>query len=160
MYTGLIGLSDYVPLVNLFSVFFQIRDDYMNLQSTEYADNKGFAEDLTEGKFSFPVVHGVRADMSNRQILSESTRPPVLNPVMELRSTTLDVLQKKTQSMSLKSHTVEYLRNHTKSFVYTRSVLLNLHSQVEAEISRLGGNKGLSKILEVLNVPEEEAAQK
>jgi geranylgeranyl diphosphate synthase type 3 len=70
------------------------------------------------------------------------------------------VLQKKTQSMSLKSHTVEYLRNHTKSFVYTRSVLLNLHSQVEAEISRLGGNKGLSKILEVLNVPEEEASQK
>lgn len=49
----------------------------MNLQSTEYADNKGFAEDLTEGKFSFPVVHGVRADMSNRQILSESTRPSV-----------------------------------------------------------------------------------
>ena len=27
--------SDYVPLVNLISVFFQIRDDYMNLQSTE-----------------------------------------------------------------------------------------------------------------------------
>jgi len=43
----------------------------MNLQSTEYADNKGFCEDLTEGKFSFPVVHGVRADPSNRQILSE-----------------------------------------------------------------------------------------
>jgi hypothetical protein len=37
----------------------------------QYADNKGFAEDLTEGKFSFPVVHGVRADPSNRQILSE-----------------------------------------------------------------------------------------
>jgi geranylgeranyl diphosphate synthase type 3 len=63
--------SDYVPLVNLISIYFQIRDDYMNLQSTEYADNKGFAEDLTEGKFSFPVVHGVRADPSNRQILSE-----------------------------------------------------------------------------------------
>jgi geranylgeranyl pyrophosphate synthase len=60
----------------------------MNLQSTEvcsapsfelctqltgnqYTDNKGFCEDLTEGKFSFPVVHGVRADPNNRQILSE-----------------------------------------------------------------------------------------
>jgi len=32
--------------------------------------NKGFAEDLTEGKFSFPIVHGVRADQSNRVILS------------------------------------------------------------------------------------------
>lgn len=27
--------SDYVPLVNLIGVYFQIRDDYMNLQSTE-----------------------------------------------------------------------------------------------------------------------------
>ena len=27
--------SDFVPLVNLFGVYFQIRDDYMNLQSTE-----------------------------------------------------------------------------------------------------------------------------
>jgi hypothetical protein len=38
---------------------------------SKYADNKGFAEDLTEGKFSFPVVHGVRADTSNRQLLRE-----------------------------------------------------------------------------------------
>lgn len=78
--------SDYVPLVNLISIYFQIRDDYMNLQSAEvsprecadgvsltrrqYKDNKGFCEDLTEGKFSFPVVHGIRADPSNHQILS------------------------------------------------------------------------------------------
>ena len=27
--------SDFVPLVNLISILFQIRDDYMNLQSTE-----------------------------------------------------------------------------------------------------------------------------
>lgn len=31
--------SDYVPLVNLISVFFQIRDDYMNLQSAEVSAN-------------------------------------------------------------------------------------------------------------------------
>lgn len=30
-----VDISDYVPLVNLFGVYFQIRDDYMNLQSTE-----------------------------------------------------------------------------------------------------------------------------
>lgn len=63
--------SDYVPLVDLIGVFFQIRDDYMNLQADEYATNKGFAEDLTEGKFSFPIVHGVRANPSDRQLLSK-----------------------------------------------------------------------------------------
>lgn len=66
--------SDYVPLVDLIGVLFQIRDDYMNLQADEYATNKGFAEDLTEGKFSFPIVHGVRANPSDRQLLSTSRR--------------------------------------------------------------------------------------
>ncbi|KAI0757515.1 terpenoid synthase [Daedaleopsis nitida] len=90
---------DFVPLVNLFGVYFQIRDDYMNLQSTQYTANKGFAEDLTEGKFSFPVVHGVRADTSNRQILN--------------------VLQKRPTTPTLKRHTISYLRDHTRSFEYT-----------------------------------------
>lgn len=27
--------SDYVPLIQIFGIFFQIRDDYMNLQSTQ-----------------------------------------------------------------------------------------------------------------------------
>lgn len=81
-------LRDYVPLVNLIGVYFQIRDDLMNLYSKEvsplvihprstllmlykYNTNKGFAEDLTEGKFSFPVVHGIHANRTNRQILSK-----------------------------------------------------------------------------------------
>ncbi|EEB92134.1 hypothetical protein MPER_09404 [Moniliophthora perniciosa FA553] len=61
---------NYVPLVNLIGVYFQIRDDLLNLSSINYSTNKGFAEDLTEGKFSFPVVHGIWKDTENRQILS------------------------------------------------------------------------------------------
>ena len=49
-------------MVDLFSVFFQIRDDVMNLDSSDYAVKKGFAEDITEGKFSFPVVHSITTD--------------------------------------------------------------------------------------------------
>jgi hypothetical protein len=64
---------DYIPLVNLVGVYFQIRDDYLNLESTDYEANKGFAEDLTEGKFSFPIVHAIRSDTTNRQVLSAST---------------------------------------------------------------------------------------
>ncbi|WVQ79616.1 hypothetical protein IAT38_001716 [Cryptococcus sp. DSM 104549] len=127
---------DYVPLVNLVSVWFQIRDDYMNLQSTEYEANKGFCEDLTEGKFSFPVVHGVRADPTNRQILN--------------------VLQKKTTSVNLKVHTVEYLRDHTKSFAYTRKVLVELQRQILDEIRDLGGNGPLEKVVVGLSVDVQE----
>ncbi|KAK8073458.1 geranyl geranyl pyrophosphate synthase [Apiospora phragmitis] len=45
---------DFVPFVNVLGVLFQIRDDYLNLQSDLYTKNKGFGEDLTEGKFSSP----------------------------------------------------------------------------------------------------------
>ncbi|KAF7302585.1 hypothetical protein HMN09_00893000 [Mycena chlorophos] len=51
--------TDYMPLVNLIGVFYQIRDDYSNLRNQDYTSQKGFAEDLTEGKFSFPVVHDI-----------------------------------------------------------------------------------------------------
>lgn len=144
----------------------------MNLQSAEYEDNKGFAEDLTEGKFSFPVVHGVRADMGDRRILSEC--PPILplsamsgSPTLEVRGVKIrhtrtsgpetgltrpDVLQKKTTSHSLKHHTVEYLRHHTKSFAYTHDVLRKLEKQVRDEVERLGGNVVLEEILKKLGV--------
>ncbi|KAI0628363.1 terpenoid synthase [Trametes polyzona] len=123
---------DYVALVNLFGVYFQIRDDYMNLQSTQYTENKGFAEDLTEGKFSFPIVHGVRADTSNRQVLN--------------------VLQKRPTTPTLKIHTINYLREHTKSFEYTLDVMHDLEAQIRAEIARLGGNERLERIMDTLHV--------
>lgn len=123
---------DYVPLVNLISIFFQIRDDYMNLQSTEYTGNKGYCEDLTEGKFSFPVVHAVRADAGSRELLN--------------------ILQKRTTSYSLKSRAVDIMRTRTKSFEYTLGVLKTLERQVREEIARLGGNTALEAIVDALSV--------
>ncbi|KIJ51381.1 hypothetical protein M422DRAFT_58906 [Sphaerobolus stellatus SS14] len=123
---------DYVPLVNLFGIYFQIRDDYMNLQSSEYESNKGFAEDLTEGKFSFPIVHSVRSDTSNRRVLN--------------------VLQKRPTTPTTKRYVVEYMREHTKSFDYTLEVLRKLERQAREEIERLGGNPGLTVILDMLSV--------
>ncbi|KAH0829020.1 isoprenoid synthase domain-containing protein [Lanmaoa asiatica] len=128
-------ISDYVPLVNLIGVYFQIRDDYMNLQSTEYSQNKGFAEDLTEGKFSFPIVHGVRADQSNRVILN--------------------VLQKRPTTPTLKHHTISHLRNQTDSFSYTVKIMRALEQEVREEITRLGGNSQLEAILATLHVEDD-----
>ncbi|KAF7377699.1 hypothetical protein MSAN_00192900 [Mycena sanguinolenta] len=125
---------DYVPLVNLIGVHFQIRDDYMNLQSGEYSSNKGFAEDLTEGKFSFPIVHGINADKTNRQVLN--------------------TLQKRPRTPTLKIHAISYLDKHTQSFSYTLSVLSNLEMQIRAEVARLGGNKGLEAIVDALAVKD------
>ncbi|KAJ7450209.1 isoprenoid synthase domain-containing protein [Mycena latifolia] len=123
---------DYVPLMNLIGLFYQIRDDLMNLQSPVYSSTKGFAEDLSEGKFSFPIIHAMRADPENHEIL--------------------DVLQKRPATPTLKIRTIEYLREHTKSFEYTVSVLDKIEAQVRAEVARLGGNAALEKIVDALHV--------
>jgi len=124
---------DYVPLVNLIGIYFQIRDDYMNLQSDQYAVNKGFAEDLSEGKFSFPIVHAVRANTSNRQVLN--------------------VLQKRPSTPTTKRYVVDYMRDRTKSFQYTWKVLDTLERQAREEIRRLGGNPKLEALMDILAVP-------
>ncbi|XP_054918100.1 terpene synthase isoform X3 [Dermacentor andersoni] len=52
--------SDFSELIGTLGLYFQIRDDYANLVLKEYTDNKSFAEDLTEGKFSFPIIHAIQ----------------------------------------------------------------------------------------------------
>ncbi len=144
----------------------------MNLQSTEvsnlvsltripgsrklvpqYTSNKGFAEDLTEGKFSFPVVHGIRSDPSSRHILS--TNYQVIRPRNTTLTPSIDVLQKRPTTPTLKKHTINYLRDHTQSFAYTRSVMSTLEKQVYDEIHRLGGNHGLEQIMKALHVSDQ-----
>lgn len=49
-------------MANMLGIHFQIRDDYINLTSDDFHDKKGFAEDLTEGKFSFPIIHCIHSD--------------------------------------------------------------------------------------------------
>lgn len=66
----------------------------------------------------------------------------------------LDVLQKRPTTPTLKIHTIDYLKNETKSFAYTKSVLTNLEAQTRNEITRLGGNKGLEAIMDLLHVDE------
>ncbi|KAJ7510838.1 isoprenoid synthase domain-containing protein [Mycena galericulata] len=124
--------TNYVPVMNLIGVYYQIRDDLMNLQSPLYSNNKGFAEDLSEGKFSFPIVHSMRADTSNLEILN--------------------VLQKRPSTPTLKNHAIQYMKTQTKSFEYTLNVLERLEKQARAEVKRLGGNPGLDAILDVLHV--------
>ncbi|KAJ7815709.1 isoprenoid synthase domain-containing protein [Mycena olivaceomarginata] len=120
------------PVDNLIGIFYQIRDDLLNLQSPVYSNTKGFAEDLTEGKFSFPILHGVRADQSDTRIL--------------------DILKQRPTTPTLKSPVVEYLKTKTRSFEYTLGVLEKLENQARSEIARLGGNVGLERIIDALHV--------
>ncbi|KYN49999.1 Geranylgeranyl pyrophosphate synthase, partial [Cyphomyrmex costatus] len=62
--------EDFSSLIATLGLYIQIRDDYCNLCLSEYTENKSYCEDLTEGKFSFPIIHALRSNPDDRQIIS------------------------------------------------------------------------------------------
>ncbi|ORX58711.1 geranylgeranyl pyrophosphate synthase [Hesseltinella vesiculosa] len=125
--------GDYTHLVNLIGIYYQVRDDYMNLQSDKYSENKGFCEDLTEGKMSFPIIHAIRADTSNRQLMN--------------------IIAQKPTGVEIKKYALEIIER-TGSFAYVREFMKQKDQEAQEEIARLGGNPVLEKFLKALRVEE------
>ena len=122
---------DYSKILRLLGLHFQVRDDYGNLISTEYALNKTFAEDLTEGKFSFPIIHAIRSFPDDHRVIN--------------------ILRQRTNDLALKRFAVDVIVK-CGSMEYTKSVLVQLESEALAEIENLGGNPLLVKLFERLRV--------
>ncbi|GLE06483.1 hypothetical protein PINS_up015730 [Pythium insidiosum] len=113
--------TDFTPLLNALAVYFQIRDDYINLLDEAYMENKSFCEDLTEGKFSYPLILAIRAD-------EEDTR-------------LINILKQRTKNVELKRYGGRR----------TRAKLDGLLATIQQEIARLGGNPMLEKIVAALH---------
>ncbi|KAJ2726895.1 hypothetical protein GGI07_000223 [Coemansia sp. Benny D115] len=124
--------SDFSGLVNKIGAFFQIRDDYINLQSSEYENNKGYCEDLTEGKFSFVIVHAIRRGGEEGAQL-------------------MNILRQRTVDGNVKKYAVG-LMDRAGSFDYTRKYLEALEKDILDEINVHGGNTVLEQLVERLSV--------
>ncbi|KAF2438460.1 geranylgeranyl pyrophosphate synthetase [Karstenula rhodostoma CBS 690.94] len=108
---------DCAPLVSTIGLLFQILDDHLNLSATsEYQSLKGMCEDLTEGKFSFPVIHAIHADPSNRVIYN--------------------ILKQKTEDDEVKRYAVRYLEQKG-SFEYSKGVVDGLRGKAEKLIAEI-----------------------
>lgn len=116
---------DCVPLVNTIGLLFQVLDDYLNLNNKTYTERKGLAEDLTEGKFSFPVIHAVRADTENM--------------------TLLNILRQKTADDEVKRWAVGYM-DRMGSFRYCREVMEALRRRAEEKVSEVEVRVGVADL--------------
>ncbi|KAJ6070377.1 terpene cyclase [Penicillium canescens] len=128
--------QDCVLLVDLLGIIFQIRDDYQNLQSDLYTKNKGFGEDITEGKFSYPIIHSILSDPGNSQLMN--------------------ILRQKSEDEAVKRYTIQIIES-TGSFEYTRQKLVTLTAQARGMLDNLGDIKnasGLASILEFLELKQ------
>jgi geranylgeranyl diphosphate synthase type 3 len=113
-------------LCQLLSLLFQIRDDYCNLISKEYTNNKSYCEDLTEGKFSFPILHAVNTRETDTRVIH--------------------ILKQRTQDVDLKRYCVRLLHEFG-SIDYTHRTCVDLANQAYEEIDALGGNNYLRNII-------------
>lgn len=133
---------DYVPLVNNLGLYFQIRDDLINLADDEYMKSKSFCEDLTEGKFSFPIIHCIRSDKEGSSAAAQL----------------LSILKQRTDDVDVKRY-AQKLMLEAGSLRYTREKCSQLKEAIVKQIEELGGNQPLLKVIEMLDVQVEKIGQ-
>ena len=98
--------------------------------SDSYARSKSYCEDITEGKFSFPIIHAVRAQPSDTRLLN--------------------VLRMHTEDADVKRCAVRWLEQ-CGSMAYTRDALRGLVDRVLQAIEDLGGHEALSALVRTLD---------
>ncbi|CAF4078026.1 unnamed protein product [Adineta steineri] len=118
-------------LCQALTFLFQIRDDYCNLISEEYAQNKSCCEDITEGKFSFPVIHALNSHPHDSRLS--------------------DILKQHTDNIDLKREAV-HLLHEFGSIEYTRNTCLKLVNKCSELVGKLEGNLYLGMIINQLAV--------
>ena len=120
---------NYVELTSLLGLYFQIRDDYANLCLDEYFANKSFGEDLTEGKYNFPIIHAIKKYPKDNRLNN--------------------ILRQRTQDIDVKKYAIKILED-AGSFRYTRDQMRLLDNKIRAEIGKLNGNDVLLRVMDDL----------
>ncbi|XP_063906168.1 terpene synthase-like [Zophobas morio] len=116
-------------------LFFQICNDYISLGSRKYAELKVFGDDITEGVFTFPMIHGIRARPEDHRLM--------------------DILKQRTSDYEVKVRFVKLLEEFG-SLDYTLRSLKKLKSECVEEMKKIAVNLEMEKILDdALNYMED-----
>ncbi|KAK8818607.1 hypothetical protein WA538_003918, partial [Blastocystis sp. DL] len=127
--------QDYTHLLYLIGVFYQIRDDYINICSEKYAKEKCFFEDITEGKFSYPIIQCIHKNPSDHRLIN--------------------ILKQRTDKIELKLYAKKVIEEYG-CLEDTRLEALRLADEICDEIKRLGGNDQLENVVKMLTTDLEQ----
>jgi geranylgeranyl diphosphate synthase, type III len=116
-------------LCQCLALLFQIRDDYCSLMSAEYSQKKSYCEDLSEGKYSFIMIHALQTYPDDHRLAN--------------------LLKQHTYNIDLKRQAV-HLLHQFGSLNYTRQKCLTLAKQSHELIDQLRGNISLKMIVNEL----------
>ncbi|XP_068914929.1 terpene synthase-like isoform X2 [Tenebrio molitor] len=121
--------TDFSVLIQKLSLFCQIYNDYLSLHSKKYSTLKTFCDDVTEGKFSFPIVHAIQSQPDDDEVLN--------------------ILKQRTTDIEIKKRFVSLLEKFG-SFRYTRKTLEKLRDEAVEEMNKFGGNSRIEDILRIV----------
>ena len=115
--TNNISHSEYIKyrtLLNKLALFFQIRDDYINLTDPIYWKAKGFCEDFDEKKYSFILIHFYHDNTINQK----------------QKEKFFQLFNQKKLSIKKKFKLLKIM-NKSNSIHYTYQYLINLQKEIE-----------------------------
>ncbi|KAK6341371.1 hypothetical protein TWF696_008449 [Orbilia brochopaga] len=121
---------DVKHLMTLMGRFFQIRDDYQNLSSSEYSAAKGDLSDLDEGKYSLMLIHALT-----------NAKP---HDTQQLKS----LLQLRTQGTGLspeQKNLIMKILARSKSMDYALRVIRQLQVDIGKMVEGIESNLGVEK---------------
>ncbi|KAJ3623668.1 hypothetical protein MTP99_017340 [Tenebrio molitor] len=121
--------TDFSVLIQKLSLFCQIYNDYLSLHSKKYSTLKTFCDDVTEGKFSFPIIHAIQSQPDDDEVLN--------------------ILKQRTTDIEIKKRFVSLLEKFG-SFRYTRKTLEKLRDEAVEEMNKFGGNSRIEDILRIV----------
>lgn len=124
-----------ISLVDQLGLLYQIRDDFLNLTSLEYQQTRNsFADDLTEGKFSFPIIHCILQNPKDTRLM--------------------EILRLRTSDETLKRRAVDIMKD-SGSLEATRRELEKWRSEITKSSHELqelfGENILFCKVLDALS---------
>jgi geranylgeranyl diphosphate synthase type 3 len=91
---------------------------------------KSYCEDITEGKYSFPIIHAIQSRREDTRLLS--------------------ILRQRTADADVKRHAVQWMQQ-CGSLTHTRRALAELREGVLRELARLGGHARLEALIRQLD---------
>jgi geranylgeranyl diphosphate synthase type 3 len=81
--------TDFTETIVGFARYAQIANDMKNLDLKAMEDKKGFAEDFTDGKYSFPIIMAIQADPNDK----------LVETILNLQTTDLKLKQRAVEHM-------------------------------------------------------------
>ncbi|KAI9376181.1 isoprenoid synthase domain-containing protein [Aspergillus egyptiacus] len=117
-------------LLTLTGRYYQIRDDYLNLTSSDYTSKKGFCEDLDEGKFSLPLIH----------LLEHTPHPDrITAAIYNHRGGCAAKLTRE-----VKRHILDEMES-ARTLDYVREVIAHLHGEIMATLNEVERELGTNE---------------